>query len=155
MGTTWKQPPKARFSICLLENVDQQLLFLKRSTTAKLGAKQWGFPAGHIESGESPMNCARRELDEEIGTEHHLELLRTHPPVRDLFYGGLYEVHLFHFRWHTGKIILNQEHNEYRWVQKSDFLELDTVLGVDEDIYYLNIWPTKYLHQDRLPPRDD
>ena len=153
--STVQQPPKARFSICLVENTDHQLLFLKRSANAKLGAKQWGFPAGHIERGESPMNCARRELDEEIGTEHDLELLQTHPPVRDLFYGGRYEVHLYHFLWRTGTIRLNDEHTEYRWVQQSDFLALDTVLGVDEDIYYLSIWPAEYLHQDRLPPRND
>jgi 8-oxo-dGTP pyrophosphatase MutT (NUDIX family) len=62
--------PKARFSICLLENKQHELLFLKRASNAKLGAKQWGFPAGHIEAGESPLECATRELLEEIGPQH-------------------------------------------------------------------------------------
>lgn len=154
MGTT-SQPPKARFSICLLENINHELLFLKRSPNAKLGANQWGFPAGHIEKNESPMNCARRELDEEIGPEHHLALQQAHPPVRDLFYGGQYEVHLFHFLWHSGSINLNHEHSEYRWVNKANFPELDTVLGVDEDIFHLKIWPDEYLHQNKIPSRDE
>lgn len=149
------QPPKARFSICLLENGQHELLFLKRAQNAKLGANQWGFPAGHIEDGESPMNCARRELGEEIGFDHQLELQQTHPPVRDLFYGGQYEVHLFHFLWRGGTIALNNEHNDSRWVSKSDFAALDTVVGVDEDIFYLKIWPRHYLRADKLPPDHD
>lgn len=147
--------PKARFSICLLENKRHELLFLKRSSHAKLGADQWGFPAGHIESSESPIECARRELVEEIGPRHTLLLRHTHPPVRDSFYGGNYEVHLFHFTWSAGTVILNEEHTDFRWIDKSAFAKLDTVLGVDEDIYYLEIWPVEYLHQDKLPPSSE
>ena len=150
-----QRQPQARFAICLLENAENQLLFLKRAANAKLGANQWGFPAGHIELDESPMNCARRELDEEIGSDHQLVLQQSHPPVRDLFYGGEYEVHLFHFLWRDGIIRLNDEHSDYRWIGKTEFSTLDTVLGVDEDIYYLNIWPAAYLDQQKLPPRDE
>lgn len=143
--------PRARFAICLLENAQHELLFVRRAFDAKLGAGQWGFPAGHIEQGEYPAECARRELDEEIGTGHTLALRQMHAPVRDNFYGGHYEIHLFHFYWTAGVVLLNEEHSEYRWVTKSNFAELDTVLGVDEDIYYLNIWPVKYLDSDKLP----
>ena len=97
-------PPKARFSICLLENSAHELLFLKRSANSTMGPNQWGFPAGHIEQNESPMNCARREIDEEIGLGHTLELRQVHAPVRDSFYGGHYEIHLFHFIWREGAI---------------------------------------------------
>lgn len=143
---------KARFSICLIENQRHELLFLKRSDEASFGAGLWGFPGGHIEVDESATECATRELDEEIGAEHHLALRQIHPPVRDTFYGGHYEVHLFHFSWKSGSIKLNQEHAEFRWVDKADFASLDTVLGVDEDIYYLKVWPVEYLDPQKLPP---
>ncbi len=143
---------KARFSICLLENRENKLLFLKRSNEAKLGAGQWGFPAGHIEPHESPNECAIRELNEEIGPRHTLTLHQTHPPIRDSFYGGHYEVHLFHYFWQDGEIALNDEHVDYRWVGQTELASLDTVLGVDEDIYYLKIWPTKCLDSEKLPP---
>ena len=144
--------PKARFSICLLENEQHELLFVRRVSSAKLGAGQWGFPGGHIEGGESPVQCARRELDEEIGKGHALALHEAHAPVRDSFYGGNYEIHLFHFMWTAGDISLNEEHDHYQWVDKANFDKLDTVLGVDEDIYYLGIWPLECLHPDKLPP---
>lgn len=144
--------PKARFSICLLENEQHELLFVRRASGATFAADQWGFPGGHIEGSESPMQCAVRELDEEIGEDHTLTLRQAHEPVRDSFYGGNYEIHLFHFIWTAGVVSLNEEHSEYRWVDKSNFAKLDTVLGVDEDIYYLGIWPLECLHPDKLPP---
>jgi hypothetical protein len=49
-------------------------------------------------------------------------------------------------------VTLNAEHSDFRWVDKSAFLALDTVLGVDEDIYYLDVWPVQYLHAEKLPP---
>ena len=144
-------PPKARFSICLLENVAHELLFLKRSPSSSMGPGQWGFPAGHIEEHESPMNCARREIDEEIGIGHLLELRQVHAPVRDSFYGGHYEIHLFHFIWREGTIVLNEEHTDFRWIGKHQLAALDTMLGIDEDIYYLDIWPLQYLNAERFP----
>ncbi len=30
----------------------------------------WGFPKGHLESGEPPLDAARREVGEETGLEH-------------------------------------------------------------------------------------
>lgn len=35
--------------------------------TASYGAGQWSFPGGHLKFGESPDNCVRRELHQEVG----------------------------------------------------------------------------------------
>lgn len=141
----------ASYAITLLENSDNQLLFLKRSHYAELGARQWGFPAGHIESGESPQKCAARELTEEIGTQLKMQYIRQFGPVRDSCYGGIYEIWLFHFRWLGGNIELNHEHSDYSWVSREQFRELDTVDGIDEDIAYLEIWPLEFLNRNKLP----
>lgn len=143
--------PKARFSICLLENSHNELLFLRRAKSASLGSDQWGFPAGHIEPQENARQCAEREISEEIGSSHKIELLQSLPPVRDLFYGGVYDIYLFHYRWIAGEIELNDEHSDYRWVGQSEFRALDTVLGIDEDIFYLKIWPIEFLDPDKIP----
>jgi 8-oxo-dGTP pyrophosphatase MutT (NUDIX family) len=141
----------ARFSICLLEDKSKRLLFIKRSISDAIGPGKWGFPAGHIEDGESPMECALREMNEEIGPEHKISELNILGPVRDTFYGGKFEIHLFHFRWISGEIILNDEHTEFAWVAANEFVGLDTMLGVEEDIVLLNIWPSAIFNQSRLP----
>lgn len=142
---------KARFSINVLENSKNELLLLKRSTNTEFGPGLWGFPAGHIEENENPQECALRELDEEIGTTHRIKLIRNLEPVRDSFYGGVYEIYIFHFRWISGDIVLNHEHTDFAWVNKYNYTHYDVMDGIDEDIRYLGIWPTKYLNSEKLP----
>lgn len=148
---TIDSPAKARFSINLIENSGNQLLLLKRSQKAELGPGLWGFPAGHIKNDETPEVCSLRELHEEIGNEHGITLIKQLGPVRDTFYGGIYEVYLFHYRWNMGTITLNHEHTEYAWVNAMNYKNYDVMNGLDEDILYLNIWPKKYLNKEKLP----
>lgn len=141
---------QARFSICLLLDATNRLLLLRRAPDQRIAPSQWGFPAGHIEAGESPHECAEREMNEEIGTDHRLDLLCSLGPVRDTFYGGRFEIHLFHYRWHGGSIALNEEHTAFRWVGPDEFSQLDVMLGVEQDIVLLDIWPASMFEPARL-----
>jgi 8-oxo-dGTP pyrophosphatase MutT (NUDIX family) len=145
------KPPVARFAINILENARGELLMLKRSAKARLAPGRWGFPAGHIEKGEKPADCAVRELTEEIGGDFSIEPVQVVGPVRDSLYGGIYEAWLFHARWRGGTIRLNHEHTDHAWVSRETFLDYDPMDGTDEDIWYLRIWPEKYLRADKLP----
>jgi len=142
---------KARFSINVLENDKNEILLLKRSHAAKLGPGIWGFPAGHIENNETPDNCSIREMEEEIGNEHTIELIKQIGPIRDTFYAGIYQIYLYHYRWRDGVVQLNLEHTEYSWVSKEAFKKYQVMDGIDEDLLYLKIWPIEYLNQDKLP----
>ncbi len=140
-----------RFSINVIENHHQHLLMLKRSKDTSLGPGLWGFPAGHIKAGEDPAHCAIREMHEEIGKDIIIYPLNEKGPLRDTFYGGTYEIFLFHYRWHNGTIHLNHEHTEYAWVSPEQYCNYDVMPGLDEDIALLKIWPVKYLNPERLP----
>lgn len=140
-----------RFSIVVLENECNEVLLLKRSPEAVLGPGMWGFPAGHIEKPESPDDCADRELKEEIGTNYLIRLINQIGPIRDTFYGGIYEIYLYHFRWLNGEITLNDEHTDYAWVSKTDYKNYKVMDGIDEDLFYLKLWPEKYLNKNKLP----
>ena len=144
-------PPRARFSICLLEDAEGRLLFLKRAPNRVIGPDQWGFPAGHIEEGETPEECARRELREEIGLQHQLAERSRLGPRRDSLFGGIYEVHLFHYRWLNGTVEINHEHTDHRWIAAADYRGLAVMRGVDEDIRLLDIWPLERLHLELVP----
>lgn len=131
---------RARFAINVIENSDNELLLLKRNPDRELGAGLWGFPAGHINEDESPQDCARRELEEEIGAGIETRLIKTFGPVRDTQYGGVYEIYLFHHRWIKGHINLNHEHTEYAWVDRKRYPSYPVMAGIDEDLAYLDIW---------------
>ena len=88
---------------------------------------------------------------EEIGRDHEVELLRYLGPVRDTYYGGRYEIHLFHFRWRRGVVTLNHEHTDYAWVDKAGFHDYAVMDGIDEDIALLRLWPQRFLNPARVP----
>lgn len=145
-------PPEARFALNVVEDGEHRILLLRRAASAALGPGLWGLPAGHIEPGESPWDCAQRELREEIGTAHRLRLVKCLGPIRDRLYGGRYEVHLFHLRWEGGEVILNREHTAAAWVGAEDYRRYPVMDGIDEDLLYLGIWPRSVLNEDKLPP---
>ena len=45
----------------------EKILLVQRSKPPGIG--KWGFPGGHLEMGETVLECAVRELREETGTE--------------------------------------------------------------------------------------
>lgn len=144
-------PVAARYAINVIENDAGEVLLLKRANTARLAPGLWGFPAGHLEDGETPADCGRRELREEIGADHEVQLQQVIGPIRDTLYGGIYEIHLFHHRWLRGTVMLNHEHTEFAWVDRERFRDFDVMNGIDEDILYLGIWPREYLRAEKLP----
>ena len=143
--------PRDRFAINVVENSAGEILLLKRREDKKMGPGRWGLPAGHIEEGETPEQCAWRELREEIGDDFRTELVQRYGPVRDTWYGGIYAVHLFHHRWLDGTVQMNEEHTDYAWVSRESYHDYAVMDGIDEDLYYLGIWPVEYLNKDKLP----
>ena len=142
-------PVTGRFSVNVLENDQSEILLLKRSVSSQYGPGLWGFPAGHIEEGESPEECAERELFEEIGADISVELARQLEPVRDEISGRVYEFYLFHLRWLGGEIRLNHEHTDYAWVNRHEYKHYPVMRGVDLDLHYLEIWPGEYLGAEK------
>jgi len=51
-------------------NADDEILLLKRPIGTPQGGL-WSFPGGKVESGETPLEAAQRELFEETGTPGH------------------------------------------------------------------------------------
>ena len=103
-----------------------------------------------MEAGVGP-DAADLELGQRaLHPRQRLDAIAT---VRDTFYGGKYEIHLFHYRWLGGDIRLNEEHTEYAWVAAEEFRNYDVMDGIDEDIHYLEIWPDRYLRADKLPKK--
>lgn len=128
-----------RFAICVVQNDQAELLLVKRTQHRNFNPGLWGFPGGHIETNEAPVDCAWRELREEIGTDHQVELLTSAGPFIDRHYGGRFEAWLFHYRWSRGTITLNAEHSEYVWVGLNSLHDYELMPGIDDDLDYLGL----------------
>lgn len=85
-----------------------KVLLLKRSVASKDYPEHWGFPAGGIEEGETPVMAAVRESIEEIGTA----------PATEPMYHSLSHDGFALFTDDTSEQFvpkLNDEHTEYQW----------------------------------------
>lgn len=91
--------------------------------------KQWEFPAGHIEKGETPREAATRELFEE-----------THQKVKALEFKGLFKIYDARNRACRYRAMFYGELDKFNPYIKSEKDEMDDILLWDmvQDIGYVD-----------------
>lgn len=97
----------------IIEDTDGRILIARRRA-GKSQAGLWEFPGGKIEAGESPEDCLKRELLEEMNIEIEPYAFFA---VNEHAYETV-EIRLVAYkaRWLKGTIQLT-DHDEYRWIQ--------------------------------------
>ena len=100
---------------------DGRILIAKRKKGWRFGGK-WEFPGGKIEPCETPEECLKRELREELGIEAQIgeffcSSIYTYPHVTV----KLLVYHAFHL---SGEFEL-YDHEEIRWVTRAQLLQYD------------------------------
>jgi len=118
---------------CLVLNNENKLLILKRSKKVGTYKEMWGGITGYVEKNEIPYETALKEIKEESGIKKEelifidkLELIK----FNDTYNGIIYEWNIFSFLFKTekkGKIDIDWEHSEYRWITPSEVSEYKTV----------------------------
>ncbi len=124
-------------SVIIVDNEDR-ILLLKRSVHRKSYANKWNFISGKIEN-ERPIECAEREITEEIGSEAKVKLINIGKPFIDKQTEGVWRVYPFVYQFVGGKIKINSEHSEYKWVARSEINTYDIVHGALEDIKHMKL----------------
>ncbi len=66
MRETPAERRRVEVAIAIVFGADQKLLICKRKAEAVLGG-YWEFPGGKCNPGETPADCAVREVEEETG----------------------------------------------------------------------------------------
>ncbi len=105
------------------------IIFNREGRILLCRSKKWGdtyvFPGGHIELGETMEDALRREVKEETGLSiYDIRLISLQEAV---FSNTFIEKKHFIFidflcRTSTSEVVLNDEAEEYEWVQPGDIL---------------------------------
>lgn len=106
----------------IIANSNNQILILERSAKCPF-ANKWSLPGGELEIGEDPYQAMKREIAEET----RLMVVNLKPfYVKSNLNRNIFEVMIGYIcKLKSGKVILNWEHTNLKWLSKEDALRLD------------------------------
>ena len=97
-----------------------KVLLLRHSSISSRGGGHWDFPKGHIDGGETEIQTALRELEEETGIAHVNVIDGFRDTITYTFSGGQEqigkEVVFFLATTKESKVTLSHEHIDYSWL---------------------------------------
>jgi 8-oxo-dGTP pyrophosphatase MutT (NUDIX family) len=99
---------------------------------------KWDLPKGHIERGESPENCALREVMEECGIEGHTIVKTLEPSYHTYSWEGisyLKKTHWFLMSY-SGEMISNPQSEE--GITKVEWMSADEISNI-KDLAWLSL----------------
>ena len=110
-------------TLCYIERDGAYLLIPRIKKQNDLNKDKWIGVGGKFEDGETPFDCARREIKEETGlTVDKLEYRGIVTFVSDLY--GTEYMHLFTANEFEGEIDYNCDEGKLEWVKKEDISSL-------------------------------
>lgn len=138
----FKSESKTVYGDVIIRNSEGKILLLHRGYADGFMSGKWGFPGGHIESNETPLQGAQREAEEETGicvNIRPVEVKEKQDCILHYFEALLMSAEGSPL---SSSIILdNNEHRGYEWVEPMKVKEYDLVADlrsyVDDLIYKL------------------
>jgi 8-oxo-dGTP diphosphatase len=108
-----------------------KVLLVRRARSPANGF--YSLPGGRVEYGESLHTALAREVDEE--TRLRIEILGL-AGWREALPGatgsGHYVIMSFAARWVAGEPVLNEEHDDFKWLEPGSFGDLKLTGGLSE-----------------------
>jgi len=126
----------------ILQNSRGEILVCERVDTPNA----WQFPQGGIDSGETPEEALRRELEEEISVTSDYEIVKHEGPYRYVYAEGFskkgyqgkeQDYFLLNYTGDPKAIDLETKHPEFRrarWIQPAEF-RLEWLPRMKREVY--------------------
>ena len=110
-------------TLCYIEKNEKYLMLHRVKKKNDMNHDKWIGIGGKLEDGESPFDCARREILEETGL--HTDTLSYRGIVTfvsDEF--GTEYMHLFHTKQFSGEIRKDCDEGNLEWIEKEKLISL-------------------------------
>jgi len=127
------QPSHPQLAVSAVIFRDGKILLVRRAKSPAKGF--YSLPGGRVEFGETLHAALHREVDEETGLEIEIAgLAGWREVVPGTSGGGHYLIMSFAARWTGNEPVLNDEHDDFRWLAPDALGDLKVTGGLDEII---------------------
>jgi len=126
------QPSRPQLAVSGAIFREGKVLLVRRSRSPGKGF--YSFPGGRVEFGESLHTALHREVDEETGLRIEIVGPAGWREVLPTNGGGHYLIMSFAARWTAREPVLNDEHDDFKWLAPDDLGDLKVTGGLQEII---------------------
>ena len=127
------QPSHPQLAVSAAIFRDGKVLLVRRAKSPASG--HYSLPGGRVEFGETLHTALHREVDEETSLRIEIAgLAGWREVVPGAGGGGHYLIMSFAARWVSGEPVLNDEHDDFRWLAPDAIGDLKATGGLQEII---------------------
>ncbi len=127
------QPPHPQLAVSAAIFRDDKILLVRRARSPAKGF--YSLPGGRVEFGETLHTALHREVDEETALKIEIMgLAGWREVVPGTTGGGHYLIMSFAARWTSGEVVLNDELDDFRWLEPHGLSDLKVTGGLQEVI---------------------
>lgn len=127
------QPSHPQLAVSAAIFRDDRILLVRRARSPGKGF--YSLPGGRVEFGESLHAALHREVDEETGLRIEIiGLAGWREVLPGASGGGHYLIMSFAARWTAREPVLNDEHDDFKWLAPDALGDLKTTGGLQEVI---------------------
>ena len=127
------QPQHPQLAVSAAIFRDGKILLVRRARSPAKGF--YSLPGGRVEFGETLHEALHREVDEETALKIEIVgLAGWREVVPGAGGGGHYLIMSFAARWTAGEPVLNDELDDFRWLQPDALGDLTVTSGLQEVI---------------------
>ncbi|MFH1339675.1 MAG: NUDIX hydrolase [Pseudomonadota bacterium] len=127
------QPSHPQLAVSAAIFRDGKVLLVRRARSPARGL--YSLPGGRVEFGETLHAALHREVDEETALKIEIAgLAGWREVVPGTAGGGHYVIMSFAARWVSGEPVLNDEHDDFRWLAPESLGGLEVTDGLPDII---------------------